>query len=131
MRHHVAAIWLSLIACGALRPEDVPDRAAHHDVLRDVGRGLPGVVEMRYRHHVEPEDAFRMREGFTNFDSVDRGEVLAFDSGGEIRSEEAGFVLLPLYQGQGQDGFFIGRFHDRTVKRACSMEVSITACRTS
>lgn len=109
VRHHVAAIWLTLLAAGVLREEEVPDRAQHYEVLRALGRGLPRVVEMRYRHNVEPQDEFHMREGFTNFDSVAAGEVLAFDKGGEIRSEEAGFVLLPLYQGQGQDGFFIGR----------------------
>ncbi len=109
IHHHIAAIWLTLIAAGALEQQQVVDAKAHFDVLREVGRGHPGVVEMRYRHHVDEIDKFQMNEGYANFDAVERGELLARDAEGEIASPESGFILLPLYQGQGQDGFFIGR----------------------
>ncbi|MCB9916756.1 MAG: succinylglutamate desuccinylase/aspartoacylase family protein [Planctomycetes bacterium] len=107
--HHVAAVWLTLLACGALTRAELPEAAEYHALLRRAARGLPGVVEMRYRHHVEPADEFEMRPGFTNFDAVRAGQVLARDARGEIACPEDGFVLLPLYQGQGQDGFFVGR----------------------
>ena len=107
--HHVAAIWITLVQAGCLEPDDVPDLAAHFDRLRAAGRGHPGVVEMRYRHHVDADSGFLMRPGFSNFDAVEKGQLLAQDAAGEIQSPEPGFVLLPLYQGQGQDGFFIGR----------------------
>ena len=38
--------------------------------------------------------------------------LLAEDRRGLIRAREAGYVLLPLYQAQGSDGFFIARALD-------------------
>ena len=106
--HQLAAAWLTLTAAGGLA-SSTPQARRAYERLRAAGRGLPGVVEMRYRHHVTRRESFEMRPGFTNFDRVERGEVLAKDRGSEIRAAEPGLVLLPLYQGQGQDGFFLGR----------------------
>jgi hypothetical protein len=36
-------------------------------------------------------------------------QLLARDNNGEIRAESDGVIILPLYQGQGSDGFFWGR----------------------
>jgi succinylglutamate desuccinylase len=50
-----------------------------------------------------------MREDkiYKNFDKISKDELLAFDKYGEIRSKEDGMILMPLYQKQGNDGFFI------------------------
>ncbi len=109
IRNHVAAIWLSLVSGGSLARSKTPEAIAAYNLLRAAGRGNPGVIELRYRHHVEAEDEFVMREGFSNFDPVSEGDLLAKDISGPIYSREDGLMLLPLYQGQGQDGFFIGR----------------------
>ena len=50
-----------------------------------------------------------MRPGYENFKPVGSGEVLAKNTAGNIRSPEAGRILMPLYQEQGEDGFFIVR----------------------
>ena len=50
-----------------------------------------------------------MNPGFANFDRIDRGEELAHDIRGVITSEMDGRILMPLYQGQGDAGFFIGK----------------------
>ncbi|MHC4922511.1 MAG: hypothetical protein ACYTG4_00315 [Planctomycetota bacterium] len=70
---------------------------------------MPRVVEIRYRHHIEPSDEFRMEPGFRSFDVVETGQLLARDRNGEIRARQSGRLLMPLYQGQGEDGFFIAR----------------------
>jgi len=107
--HHEAAVWITLIRAGALLREEVPRAVEFYDRLREGARGRPGVIEMRHRHHVRAEDEFSMREGFANFDPIARGDVLATDASGQVTSPESGLLLLPLYQGQGQDGFFVGR----------------------
>jgi hypothetical protein len=66
-------------------------------------------LELRHRHPVGPGDAFRMEPGFVNFQPVRTGQLLARDRGGEIRSPSRGRVLMPLYQAQGEDGFFLVR----------------------
>ena len=50
-----------------------------------------------------------MEPGFTNFQSVRRGKVLARDRTGEIKASETGLILMPLYQTLGNDGFFLVR----------------------
>lgn len=62
---------------------------------------------IRYRHAVVPGSRFVMEPGFRSFDRVRRGDVLASDKTGVIRSAIDGFIFLPLYQRQGADGFFL------------------------
>ena len=48
-----------------------------------------------------------MVEGYKNFQKVEEGEVLAQDKSGKIVAPEDALVLMPLYQQQGEDGFFL------------------------
>jgi succinylglutamate desuccinylase len=67
------------------------------------------VVEIIHRHVVEPRDGFAMRPGYRNFQRVEEGEVLAHDATGGIAARMSGILVMPLYQDQGEDGFFIAR----------------------
>jgi succinylglutamate desuccinylase len=104
-----AATWVALVASGMLRPEDVPDLADHRQRLLAAARDVPRVIEVRHRHPISPHDLFRMRPGYRNFQRVRRGDALAEDRFGEVRAREGGLLLLPLYQGKGDDGFFLSR----------------------
>lgn len=104
-----AAVWLAMEAVGIL-PASLADRAtAARDYLERDTRGLPRVLEMRYRHDVAAGAGFRMKPGYLNFQPVQNGEVLAHDAGGEIKAPETARILMPLYQEQGDDGFFVVR----------------------
>jgi len=107
--NHEAALWLLLGATGMLPSERVPDLAAHRACLERAARGAPAVVEIRYRHVVQPQDSFRMQPGFETFMPVHLGQPMGVAVDGVVRAPEAGRVLLPLYQAQGDDGFFLGR----------------------
>ena len=50
-----------------------------------------------------------MNAGYRNLSPVGAGEVVAHDRNGPIRVAESGWLLLPLYQGLGNDGFFFAR----------------------
>jgi len=50
-----------------------------------------------------------MEPGFRNLHPATQGQLLARDAKGEIRAPRDGLVILPLYQGLGNDGFFWGR----------------------
>ena len=60
-----------------------------------------------YGHHIAPDDHFVMKPGYRNFDRIYKNEVLAHDRYGEIISRYDGMILMPHYQTQGDDGFFI------------------------
>ena len=110
-----AAVWLAMEICGVLEKDSRPEVAAARDLLERTTGELPHVVEVRYRHPVAPTDDFRMRADrgdgrkFKNFDEVEAGRILACDKRGPIHAPENGLILMPLYQLQGEDGFFIVR----------------------
>ncbi len=104
-----AIVWLALLSAQMIREEDAPEVAKARAILAESSRELPPVVEVRYRHPIVEGDGFQMKPGYRNFQAVRAGEVLAHDNNGPIRCPEDGFILLPFYQGLGNDGFFIGR----------------------
>ncbi len=105
---HETAIWLALITAGCLEQTDLPFIGRQYGDMKDSARGLPGVLEIVHRHALVPGDGFKMEPGFMNFSAVNKGRVVAHDQLGEIRLQRDGFLLLPLYQGLGEDGFFMG-----------------------
>jgi succinylglutamate desuccinylase len=104
-----AALWLALAAAGALTAREIGDLDAHRATLRDAARGLPAVVEIRHRHVVREGDGFEMLPGFANFTPLRRGQVVASDRHGPVRAPEDGLMLMPRYQPQGDDGWFLAR----------------------
>lgn len=101
----IAAVIHTLRAVGCVRAEDVDSR--HEWLLRAFSATLPKVTRLRHVHHIRPGDAFGMRPGYVNFQPVRRGEHLADDASGPIFAPEDGYILMPLYQPIGSDGFFI------------------------
>jgi succinylglutamate desuccinylase len=106
---HEALVWMTLEYADCLPDEFVPKEPHPLQVLETAGRHLPAALEVHRRHAIVPEDQFFMNPGFANFDRIDRGEELAHDIHGVITAEMDGRILMPLYQGQGDDGFFIGK----------------------
>jgi hypothetical protein len=80
-----------------------------HALLERRRGNIPRVLEVTGRHAITPGDGFAMTPGFQNLARVKKGELLAHDRNGAIRAPRDGFILMPLYQGQGADGFFWGR----------------------
>jgi succinylglutamate desuccinylase len=104
-----AGIWIILAATGLALESDLPEVAPSRAELARDSVALPRVLEMRYRHAVGEDDAFRMRPNYANFQLVERGEAVADDRHGPVRLTEDARLLMPLYQAQGQDGFFLVR----------------------
>ena len=104
-----AAVWLALEAAGCLARGARPEVAAARRRLAAERRSLPRVVEVRYRHPVTPGDGFRMAPGYVTFSRVRAGQALAVDHDGPVTTPQDGLLLMPLYQRQGDDGFFLVR----------------------
>ncbi|MEM9292022.1 MAG: succinylglutamate desuccinylase/aspartoacylase family protein [Acidobacteriota bacterium] len=104
-----AAIWIALASSGQVDAADFPQVERSRELLESCRRGFPEVLEVRYRHAIDEQDEFRMEPGFQSFQRIEKGQLLATDRDGEIRAGERGRVLMPLYQKQGEDGFFIMR----------------------
>lgn len=104
---HESYIWLALEAAGSLTHDEIPDFAEHRRTLQRATHGSPRCVDIRYRHAIVPEDNFRMDPGHETLSPVQKDEALAQDKNGDVRAPCSGLMLMPLYQAQGSDGFFI------------------------
>jgi predicted deacylase len=100
-----ASVWLALRSCRLI--DRLSEVASGYTLLEREAAGLPRAVEVRARHAVTPGDGFRMHQGFATFDRVRIGQLLAADRAREIQAPRDGYLLMPLYQEQGDDGFFI------------------------
>lgn len=63
--------------------------------------------ELKLRYKIDEEEDFAMEPGFTNFQRIFKGQVLAKNNKGDVLSPVDGNIFMPLYQKQGNDGFFI------------------------
>ena len=103
----MAAIINCMRTIGCVEARDVENR--HDNLLIEYSRGLPKIADLIEVHSVRPEDNFEMQPGYRNFQPVKKGEWLAQDETGKIRAQDDGLILMPLYQKQGDDGFFLIR----------------------
>jgi succinylglutamate desuccinylase len=101
----IAAVINCMRTIGCVRAEDVENR--HDALLIEYSKGLPKVLDLLYCHEITPDDHFRMMPGYRNFQYIEEGELLAHDKNGPIYAQQEGYILMPLYQPQGEDGFFI------------------------
>ena len=101
----IAAIINCMKSLRCVSEEDVEH--IHDDILIRYSEPYPKQSRLIYKHDIKPIDQFRMRAGYENFQYVEKGEILAHDRNGEIAAPESGLLLMPLYQKQGSEGFFI------------------------
>lgn len=101
----IAAIINCMSSIGSVPAEDVENQ--HNYLLIEYSRNLPKVAEMVMRYEVNSDDNFVMQPNFKNFNQIKKGDLLAHDKSGPIYAPEAGLLLMPKYQDQGNDGFFI------------------------
>ena len=108
----IAGIINCMRTIGVVNPIHVEN--VHDRLLTEFGSGLPKVTELVTCHDITEEDEFVMRPGYQNFQWVREGEHLADDRDGPVYASSAGLLLMPLYQKQGDEGFFILKESDKT-----------------
>lgn len=108
LENHKAFIWLSLANQGHISPDIAYVKDAFKR-LEQLSVDPHKFFEITHREEVMEDDYFKMYEGFTNFQSIDKGVKLAIRNGIEITSEWSENIFMPLYQDKGDDGFFIIR----------------------
>lgn len=106
--NHAALIWVALVASNCLDEKDLSEFENHKKHLR-LTSGGGRFVEVRHRQALLPDSQFKMNPDYKNFQLVKRGDYLAVDKNGKIKAKETSLILMPLYQAQGDDGFFLVR----------------------
>lgn len=104
--NHEGIIWLALQNACDLNLESLttfPEAAKRLSEKKENQK----TFEIKYRHGLKAGDDFKMETGYTNFQPIKKGEVLAHQNGKPIKSEWDAYIFMPLYQKQGNDGFFV------------------------
>ena len=104
---HTSGLWQILEKSGGVTEHDHEKEDHYKNQLMEVSSTLPQRVKVLHREYVQPQDRFRMLPGFHNFQSVHKDQLLAINKNGHITSPMDGMIFMPLYQPEGDDGFFI------------------------
>lgn len=101
----IAAITNCMRIIGSVRAEDVENR--HNKLLVEYSKNLPRVTTLVRRHEIDESDFFKMKPDYKNFQRLKAGETIAEDRNGPITVNEDCLILMPLYQKQGEEGFYL------------------------
>lgn len=110
--YHEGMIWLALVeACGL----DLKSLSEFPKAVEKLSKPKKNqkTFEIVHRHSLEDNDEFEMHPGYENFQPIKKGEFLATKNGEKVLSTWNAFIFMPLYQAQGNDGFFIVEEVDR------------------
>ncbi|GHA31474.1 succinylglutamate desuccinylase [Salinimicrobium marinum] len=105
--NHRAIILLALNEACGLDLKNISDHPEFKETYENKFEQGQKTFKIIYRHGIEDETEFKMKPGFENFEKITKGQVLAVQDGKEIKSEWDARIFMPLYQSQGNDGFFV------------------------
>lgn len=109
IHNSISFTWLTLLFTGALPSESLIEKDLHIDRLRDAAKENTTFYEVILRHMITEEDDFTMLPGFKSFDTIGEGTHLASHNGKQLSTDKKTIVFMPLYQEQGEEGFFLIR----------------------
>ncbi len=107
VRNAVDFIWLTLCYTELLSAH--PGKQENFERLDRAAESDHDFYEVFYRHELPETHTFKMKDGFESFQPLPKGTVLGSDEGGPIEMQKKGILFMPLYQKQGEEGFFLIR----------------------
>jgi len=109
IENHIAFAIVSIVNAGCLSEEDLPEYKAHYNQLSNITKDTQNIYEIIYRHEIAKDDSFKMNLGFQNFQSLKKGTFVAISNEEKVMAPRGGRMFMPLYQSQGNDGYFVVR----------------------
>ncbi len=109
VEHATDFVWLALRFAGLVENTADPDALQREIRLREASLGDQFFYEVFHRHALKDASQFRMAGGFRSFQRAPRGTLLAHDHGEPVYMRRNGLLFMPLYQKQGEEGFFLIR----------------------
>lgn len=104
---HESFVWLCLNNTAVCKNLDEDFVSKHHQILEEELVTRNNHFKLISRYKIKKGESFKMNPGYANFQKIHEGEELASNQDGPITSPYDGYIFMPLYQPQGDDGFFI------------------------
>jgi predicted deacylase len=105
IENHVAFIHLSMVFSGFLNKEQ-GSFDFYFKKLQQSTAVHQGFYEIYHRYEIANNENFEMLPGYSNFQPIHKGDILSVSNGDPIISNDASMIFMPLYQEQGDDGYF-------------------------
>lgn len=105
IENHMAFIYLSMVFCGSVDKKDIDFHQCYDRLAKTTG-DVRSIYEIYYRYLIKPEENFKMRPGYFNFQRIRTGQEIAESNESMIKAPMDGRIFMPLYQTQGDEGFF-------------------------
>ncbi len=104
-----AMTWLCMKEAGIFKtaPMDLLDKK--REILEKATMGNTHFYEITFREAITGKDNFTMYPGFENFDRIKKGVPLGVLNGEEKETLKNTLIFMPLYQKQGEEGYFFIR----------------------
>ncbi|WP_375323454.1 succinylglutamate desuccinylase/aspartoacylase family protein [Flagellimonas sp. GZD32] len=107
-------IWYSLMLTQAI-PQDEKVKKQHYDAIFKASDTTHRFYEIYHQHVIPTDHTFTMKSGFVNFQWVPKGTDLAIENGMVLQTRQQRQIFMPLYQKQGNEGFYFIRPIPRVV----------------
>jgi hypothetical protein len=100
-----AFIILSMVFTGCVAKNEM-DFERYFRVMAKNSADNLHFYEIFFRYRIEAGEQFQMEPGYVNFQEVRKGQKLAKSNGKTILADRKANIFMPLYQSQGEEGFF-------------------------
>tara|TARA_B100000575_G_scaffold294625_1_gene312335 strand:+ start:3822 stop:6587 length:2766 start_codon:yes stop_codon:yes gene_type:complete len=108
VNNHLAGIWKILEKRKFIKTKDIPQEVIDKvEKMKKFSEPSLGDYKLKYIHKISSNDDFLMNPNMFNFQKILKNEIIAHDKSGPICSPISGYLLMPLYQNKGNEGFYI------------------------
>jgi len=102
-------LWIALVETGCLTKSDIPNYDYYIQKLDELSSFSKKLFDIVSKHSIQKGEDFKMLEGFDNFQKIRKNQALATSNSQTLFSQTNAQIFMPLYQKQGDDGYFIIR----------------------
>ena len=108
INNHEAGIWKILEKRNFITKNLIPKQALRNKKeMREFSAKTTGFYEVKYIYKIKEKEDFMMNPNMQNFEKLKKGQSIARNQDGPITVPMNGYLLMPLYQKQGKEGFYI------------------------
>ena len=108
INNHEVSIWKMLEKRDFIESRFIPKRVQKNNTnMNNFSQNKQGYYFVKYIHKINDKNEFLMNPNMQNFEKITKNQIIASNRNGPIKSPYDGFLLMPLYQKEGKEGFYI------------------------
>jgi len=108
INNHEVGIWKFLEKTGFIKHNDIPIKVIENMIkMKSFAENINGHYTVKYIHKIKADEEFLMNPNMQNFEKIKKGQIIAHNKMKPIKAPIDGYLLMPLYQSKGTEGFYL------------------------